>query len=90
MLQGGLVGAIPTLVHGDDEVKWTIDEPTSGDTRTRNRFALFPTRIEGNPDIRVWLERYVVQQRYVNAVGWFTEKRMAAKSVRVKHEMAVE
>lgn len=38
-----------------------------GDTRTITRFALFPTRVEG--DIIVWLERYEAHQQY-KRVSW--------------------
>lgn len=61
-------------------------KPKHGDTRTVIRFALFPTRVEG--DIIVWLELYEEHQEYHHIVydgfeetlthsGWDTVRKTA-------------
>lgn len=46
-------------------MRWkTLQEPTHGDIRVQQTFALFPTKLEDNTT--VWLERYWVTETFVS------------------------
>jgi hypothetical protein len=47
-------------------MKWKVDSPKHGDTRTRQVFAWQKTKVD---DYCVWFETYQITEKYISADG---------------------